>query len=86
MYSKVSFCMITFLFFFFFVLSSFVVARPLPTSSFHHANQQPDDSGEANDMKVELEDRCEGIAEEECFMRRTLAAHVDYIYTQKTKP
>ncbi|XP_047162140.1 phytosulfokines-like [Vigna umbellata] len=23
---------------------------------------------------------------EECLMRRTLAAHVDYIYTQKNKP
>ena len=29
---------------------------------------------------------CEGLGEEECLMRRTLAAHVDYIYTQKHKP
>ncbi|EPS69886.1 hypothetical protein M569_04882 [Genlisea aurea] len=29
------------------------------------------------------EDGCRDIGEEECLMRRTLAAHVDYIYTQK---
>ncbi|XVF61396.1 hypothetical protein PTKIN_Ptkin08bG0126100 [Pterospermum kingtungense] len=33
-----------------------------------------------------VEDSCEGVAEEECLMRRTLAAHIDYIYTQKQKP
>ncbi|KAE8698569.1 thymocyte nuclear protein 1-like [Hibiscus syriacus] len=85
MCSKVSFfCMIMFLFFF--ILSSFVVARPLPASSVQHANQQLDDIGEENDQKVELEDSCVGIVEEECLMRRTLAAQTDYIYTQKTKP
>ncbi|GMH13646.1 hypothetical protein Nepgr_015487 [Nepenthes gracilis] len=25
---------------------------------------------------------CEGLEKEECLMKRTLAAHVDYIYTQ----
>nr|KYP39477.1 Phytosulfokines 3 [Cajanus cajan] len=30
------------------------------------------------------DESCEGI--DECLMRRTLAAHVDYIYTQKNKP
>ncbi|OAY45399.1 phytosulfokines [Manihot esculenta] len=35
--------------------------------------------------KAEVEDSCEG-GEEECLMRRTLAAHIDYIYTQKIKP
>ncbi|KDP32103.1 hypothetical protein JCGZ_12564 [Jatropha curcas] len=29
---------------------------------------------------------CEGVGEEECLMRRTLAAHIDYIYTQNHKP
>ncbi|KAE8704101.1 Phytosulfokines 3 [Hibiscus syriacus] len=33
-----------------------------------------------------VEDSCDGVGEEECLMRRTLAAHVDYIYTQKHKP
>lgn len=31
------------------------------------------------------EDNCEG-GEEDCWTRRTLAAHLDYIYTQKHKP
>ncbi|KAG8081377.1 hypothetical protein GUJ93_ZPchr0007g5824 [Zizania palustris] len=26
---------------------------------------------------------CEGLGEEECMARRTLAAHTDYIYTQQ---
>ncbi|PON40511.1 Phytosulfokine [Parasponia andersonii] len=39
---------------------------------------------EAEDVMVE--ESCEGVGEEECLMRRTLAAHTDYIYTQKQKP
>ncbi|KAF7811096.1 Phytosulfokines 3 [Senna tora] len=35
---------------------------------------------------LEAEESCEGIGEEECLMRRTLTAHLDYIYTQKHKP
>ncbi|KAE8707675.1 Phytosulfokine [Hibiscus syriacus] len=46
------------------------------------AKTQPQETGEA----VEVEDSCEGIPEDECLMRRTLAAHVDYIYTQKHNP
>lgn len=34
---------------------------------------------------MEVEDLCEGIGEDECLMRRTLAAHTDYLYTQKHK-
>ncbi|CAH2050104.1 unnamed protein product [Thlaspi arvense] len=37
------------------------------------------------DVEVDGES-CEGMGEEECLMRRTLAAHVDYIYTQKHNP
>ncbi|KAK3411918.1 phytosulfokines 3 [Eucalyptus grandis] len=33
-----------------------------------------------------VEESCEGVGEEECLTRRTLAAHLDYIYTQKQKP
>lgn len=38
--------------------------------------------------RAELEDEsCEGVeGTEECLMRRTLAAHTDYIYTNKHKP
>ncbi|GKV26515.1 hypothetical protein SLEP1_g35803 [Rubroshorea leprosula] len=28
----------------------------------------------------------EGAGEEECLIRRTLAAHIDYVYTQKSNP
>ncbi|KAK8656393.1 hypothetical protein V6N13_098346 [Hibiscus sabdariffa] len=82
------------MFLLFFILHSPAAARPEPASTLEYSDtpfktQHPDDFGEANDAKVqELEDSCEGIVEEdeECLMRRTLAAHLDYIYTQKTKP
>ncbi|KAJ7013322.1 hypothetical protein NC653_003115 [Populus alba x Populus x berolinensis] len=35
---------------------------------------------------VKVEDGRDGVGEEECLMRRTLAAQTDYIYTQKQKP
>ncbi|KAK8544286.1 hypothetical protein V6N13_034648 [Hibiscus sabdariffa] len=38
------------------------------------------------EQPTEAEDSCEGTAEDDCLMRRTLAAHLDYIYTQKQKP
>ncbi|KVI00799.1 Phytosulfokine [Cynara cardunculus var. scolymus] len=34
---------------------------------------------------AKVEEKCL-TGEEECLMRRTLAAHLDYIYTNKTKP
>ncbi|KAL8113533.1 hypothetical protein AgCh_020746 [Apium graveolens] len=34
-------------------------------------------------VKASTEMNCSGPAEEECLMRRTLAAHIDYIYTQR---
>ncbi|RDX78722.1 Phytosulfokines 3, partial [Mucuna pruriens] len=36
--------------------------------------------------KLDMEENCDGIGEEECLMRRTLVAHTDYIYTQKHNP
>lgn len=41
---------------------------------------------EAEKVDLEVEENCVGIGEEECLMRRTLAAHTDYIYTQKQSP
>ncbi|KAF7828598.1 phytosulfokines-like [Senna tora] len=32
------------------------------------------------------DDKCGSVSEEECLMRRTLVAHLDYIYTQHHKP
>ncbi|OVA09418.1 Phytosulfokine [Macleaya cordata] len=52
----------------------------------------PNDSLKAHHGDVEVEnteelnESCDGVGEEECLMRRTLAAHIDYIYTQKAKP
>ncbi|OAY23062.1 hypothetical protein MANES_18G048700v8 [Manihot esculenta] len=37
-------------------------------------------------QKAETEESCEGVGEAECLTRRTLAAHVDYIYTQNENP
>ncbi|KAL3618895.1 hypothetical protein CASFOL_037123 [Castilleja foliolosa] len=33
-----------------------------------------------------INESCQGVGEDECLMRRTLTAHIDYIYTQKQKP
>lgn len=33
-----------------------------------------------------VEDSCDGVEGDDCLMRRALAAHIDYIYTQKSKP
>ncbi|KAL9396478.1 hypothetical protein Peur_010731 [Populus x canadensis] len=52
--------------------------RPQPVLS--------DDSLDAMAAESAAVESCEGLGEEECLMRRTLAAHVDYIYTQKHKP
>ncbi|KAI7741028.1 hypothetical protein M8C21_029724 [Ambrosia artemisiifolia] len=59
------------------VLSS---ARPEPTTPTPTTTMRTPSKG------VEVEEGCEGIGEEECLMRRTLVAHLDYIYTQKKNP
>ncbi|XP_030538886.1 phytosulfokines-like [Rhodamnia argentea] len=47
---------------------------------------------ESNRMGVTTErhelsdENCGGLGEEECLVRRTLAAHIDYIYTQEHHP
>ncbi|XP_059651083.1 phytosulfokines-like [Cornus florida] len=80
--SKVStLCMIALLLFFTLTCSA---ARPEP--ALHHVPLMNTQHGVGESEKVELEEDCGGIGEEECLMRRTLAAHIDYIYTQKQKP
>ncbi|KAL7262353.1 hypothetical protein ACSBR1_000688 [Camellia fascicularis] len=49
-------------------------ARPEPVKTKHMGSSEMVDNEETN---------CEGVKEEECLMRRTLVAHIDYIYTQK---
>nr|XP_016446731.1 PREDICTED: phytosulfokines 3-like [Nicotiana tabacum] len=40
----------------------------------------------ASEGKIEIKEaKCEGVEEEECLKRRTMAAHLDYIYTQSNK-
>ncbi|KAI3824162.1 hypothetical protein L1987_05611 [Smallanthus sonchifolius] len=52
-------------------------ARPEPTATTTTTTPSKD---------VEVEEGCEGVGEDECLMRRTLVAHLDYIYTQKKNP
>ncbi|KAK3413996.1 hypothetical protein EUGRSUZ_I02494 [Eucalyptus grandis] len=59
-------------------------ARPAPVGADLARTRPEGVDGEVE--KVEVERGCEGIGEEECLMRRTLEAHLDYIYTQKQKP
>ncbi|XP_020209302.1 phytosulfokines-like [Cajanus cajan] len=55
--------------------------RPQP------AFQQESSLARAHQQGVEaVDESCEGVGEDECLVRRTLAAHVDYIYTQKHNP
>ncbi|XP_052180486.1 putative phytosulfokines 4 [Diospyros lotus] len=62
-------------------------ARPEPAFLGKTAQHRPvvvevDDSAAAAAAAAEEEEEsCQGIGEEECLMRRTLAAQVDYIYT-----
>ncbi|KAM5578818.1 hypothetical protein ABKV19_008902 [Rosa sericea] len=65
-------------------LSLTSTAREMPSSpDVSTMKVQPED---AQVEKVMAEESCEGVGEEECLMRRTLAAHIDYIYTQKNNP
>ncbi|XP_010675086.1 phytosulfokines [Beta vulgaris subsp. vulgaris] len=53
-------------------------ARPIP--AFRHKDM------EFENLKVDDNESCQGVNEEECLMRRTLVAHTDYIYTQHQNP
>lgn len=76
----------------------FVLPNPILISffcaSYLYVNWYCTDKGisflfmqEVEAEKVDNNDEnCEGVGKEECLMRRTLAAHVDYIYTQNHKP
>ncbi|KAK9166029.1 hypothetical protein Scep_001220 [Stephania cephalantha] len=49
-------------------------ARTMPLNARHETES------------AEVEESCGGVGEEECLMRRTLEANLDYIYTNKTVP
>ncbi|KAG5528338.1 hypothetical protein RHGRI_029118 [Rhododendron griersonianum] len=59
--------------------------EPLPLEGTLVKTQQRGDH-ETHEHGEVGDESCVGVGEEECLMRRTLAAHVDYIYTQKQNP
>ncbi|KAM7516431.1 hypothetical protein LguiA_006014 [Lonicera macranthoides] len=60
-------------------------SRPHP--EFHEATPlKTQNKGVETEQVERMDESCEGIGEEECLNRRTLVAHLDYIYTQKQKP
>ncbi|KAI7735276.1 hypothetical protein M8C21_033499 [Ambrosia artemisiifolia] len=67
----------------FFILSLILILSP----AFSSARPEPTiTTSKAPSKDIEVEEGCKGIGEEECLMRRTLVAHLDYIYTQKKNP
>ncbi|GMP27676.1 hypothetical protein CsSME_00003559 [Camellia sinensis var. sinensis] len=63
-----------------YALSDAARPQPLPLQDTLVKTQHLGDETQQVEM---VDESCEGVGEEECLMRRTLAAHVDYIYTQK---
>ncbi|KAK2458462.1 putative phytosulfokine [Trifolium repens] len=84
MSSKVSapLCLVVF----FFLFLTFTHARILGPVSSPIISSNNFQHEVLEDEKVDIEENCEGISEDDCLMRRTLVAHTDYIYTQKQKP
>ncbi|KAG6576906.1 phytosulfokines-like [Cucurbita moschata] len=87
MASKLLTSIFTFLFLFFSFVSSATTigARPVPVPGFSNAFPGTSRDGlKAGDDALE-EESCEEIGEEYCLMRKTLAAHADYIYTDSQR-
>ncbi|CAD5183246.1 unnamed protein product [Musa acuminata subsp. malaccensis] len=69
----------------------FVIALLLFVSLGEAARHAPADptntqtEGVEEDSFEKMDEECGGVGKEECLMRRTLAAHTDYIYTQGKK-
>ncbi|KAB2617697.1 phytosulfokines 3-like [Pyrus ussuriensis x Pyrus communis] len=66
--------------------STLVVYAARPEPAFSAAKSAKTELKGVETEQVDEVESCEGVGEEECLMRRTLAAHVDYIYTQKHNP
>ncbi|KAI3502996.1 hypothetical protein L1887_31430 [Cichorium endivia] len=65
----------------------FLILSLLLLSSAFSSAARPEPTTTTTPSKgVEVEEGCDGVGEEECMMRRTLVAHLDYIYTQKANP
>ncbi|ONI02714.1 hypothetical protein PRUPE_6G217500 [Prunus persica] len=75
------------LFFLALLLCSTLVCAARPEPAFSAATSAKTQfEGVETEFDEVVNESCEGAGEEECLMRRTLAAHVDYIYTQKHNP
>ncbi|KAK7346880.1 hypothetical protein VNO80_21404 [Phaseolus coccineus] len=68
---------------FFTLLLFFMLSHAIrPEPAFHQESLT-----KPHQQRVEaVDESCEGFGEDECLMKRTLAAHVDYIYTQQHNP
>ncbi|KAK8467424.1 hypothetical protein PHAVU_007G047000 [Phaseolus vulgaris] len=69
---------------FLFLTFTYAAGRLGPSSSSLTSTKTQ--HGALEEEKLDVEESCDGISEEDCLMRRTLVAHTDYIYTQKHKP
>ncbi|KAE9457269.1 hypothetical protein C3L33_10829, partial [Rhododendron williamsianum] len=64
-----------------FSMLTYTTARPGP-----NLVKTQNEDAEIEKNEVYHEENCDGVDKEECLIRRTLAAHIDYIYTQKQGP
>ncbi|KAL8125033.1 hypothetical protein AgCh_012634 [Apium graveolens] len=78
----------TFLIIFIFLCATLSHASRSPNFLISHptSTQQQISKDQVGEIAEVENENCEGIGNEECLMRRTLVAHIDYIYTQKQKP
>ncbi|KAH7689766.1 Phytosulfokine protein [Dioscorea alata] len=60
----------------------FVITLILMVSIKHASTRPLSPLTKIHKQEVGDEEGCDGVGDEECLMRRTLSAHVDYIYTQ----
>ncbi|KAI4316594.1 hypothetical protein L6164_024561 [Bauhinia variegata] len=68
------------------LLSLGLIHASRPNAAFHGIGGSSLHGGVGVAAELD-EESCEGAErKEECLMRRTLAAHLDYIYTQNRKP
>ncbi|KAL0915790.1 hypothetical protein M5K25_013245 [Dendrobium thyrsiflorum] len=64
----------------FFILITLVLSISSTHAASRHPADEPSSAQGFDEEKADLS--CDGVGEEECLMRRTLVAHIDYIYTQ----
>ncbi|KAL9415356.1 hypothetical protein AB3S75_043614 [Citrus x aurantiifolia] len=87
-YKATTLCLIIALVFFFFFSSQASAIRPEPAfpDVIPLKNLHGDVEEATKKVDQTVEDSCDGVEGDDCLMRRALAAHIDYIYTQKSKP